>query len=526
MKRTLIPVLTLSSMLSFPLACLATVQPARPQPLPPMIRQIMAKPPYQHSLWAFYVKDLNNNKIIYDYNSRQMVSPASVTKVFTVSALLNAYGFDYRFKTPVYADGQISNNTLNGNLILVGKGDLNLGGRQTNSGHVAYTNFDHIDANEIPGAILTPQDPLAGFKKLAQQVKQAGINKINGQVLVDDRYFDTVKKRDNVIGPIMVNDNLLDFTATATTPGQKATLQWRPQIPQIKVINEVKTVTSNAEDNLKISANANETVITVKGEITPKQKTIVNVYPIKHPKEFATNAFKQALQQAGVTIAKNNTKQTLPAFKNYQKMKPIAELTSAPLIDTIKLILKVSHNAGANLVPLLLAAKHGQTSYDQGMVYLGNFLKQKVKLKPNQFSISEAAGADKNRINPPAAVQMLTYWFEQSPQQFKQIVNAMPILGVDGSLATLEKESPAKGHVYAKTGTNLVFDAANNSLYLTTKALSGYIQTPNGHWLAFIFAVNNAEAPTIEDLFNVLQDTGAIASIIYKNSYEAKTATV
>ncbi len=67
----------------------------------------------------------------------------------------------------------------------------------------------------------------------------------------------------------------------------------------------------------------------------------------------------------------------------------------------------------------------------------------------------------------------------------------LPALGVDGSLATVEKNSLAKGHIFAKTGTSMSFDTANDNLFLYTKALAGYIQAPNAHWLAFMFAANN-----------------------------------
>jgi len=50
----------------------------------------------------------------------------------------------------VDADG-----TLQGELAVVGAGDLTFGGRRIDADTVEYTNFDHDDANNLGTAILT-----------------------------------------------------------------------------------------------------------------------------------------------------------------------------------------------------------------------------------------------------------------------------------------------------------------------------------------------------------------------------------
>ena len=49
-----------------------------------------------------------------------------------------------------------------------------MGGRTKPDGTVDFANLDHNDANPIPGATLTPEDPLAGLDELAAQVKRPG----------------------------------------------------------------------------------------------------------------------------------------------------------------------------------------------------------------------------------------------------------------------------------------------------------------------------------------------------------------
>ncbi len=109
---------------------------------------------------------------------------------------------------------------LKGDLVLVGSGDLSLGGRTTPQGGIDWTNFDHTDANAIPGATLTPEDPLAGIKDLAHQVRASGVTRVHGDVVIDDRLFSATY--DPQPTPVMINDNLVDLVATPTAPGQPA----------------------------------------------------------------------------------------------------------------------------------------------------------------------------------------------------------------------------------------------------------------------------------------------------------------
>jgi serine-type D-Ala-D-Ala carboxypeptidase/endopeptidase (penicillin-binding protein 4) len=65
-----------------------------------------------------------------------------------------------------------------------------MGGRTTPEGTVAYRPVDHTYANSLPGATLTPENPLAGLNEIAQQVHKSGINRVDGNIVIDDRLFD------------------------------------------------------------------------------------------------------------------------------------------------------------------------------------------------------------------------------------------------------------------------------------------------------------------------------------------------
>jgi D-alanyl-D-alanine carboxypeptidase len=62
------------------------------------------------------------------------------------------------FNTVVYLQGAVSDTgTLQGDLILVASGDLTMGGRTRPDGSIAFTDFDHNEAN--PSVTPCSRDP-------------------------------------------------------------------------------------------------------------------------------------------------------------------------------------------------------------------------------------------------------------------------------------------------------------------------------------------------------------------------------
>ena len=153
------------------------------------VEAVLKTPSFQNAHWGLLVVDASSDATIYARNPDQMFGPASVTKLFSTSAAWSDLGPDYRFKTPVVRRGDVVDGTLKGDLILVAKGDLSMGGRTGPDGRLLFNGDDHIYA----GAKLVNADPLAGLIVLADGVKAAGITKVDGDVLVDDRYFAPAK---------------------------------------------------------------------------------------------------------------------------------------------------------------------------------------------------------------------------------------------------------------------------------------------------------------------------------------------
>jgi PBP4 family serine-type D-alanyl-D-alanine carboxypeptidase len=489
----------------------------------------MQKSRYAHATWGLRVADLNSGKVIYSLNPDGLLLTGSVRKLFSVGVALNKLGADHRFKTPVFRRGDVdATGTLNGDLVLVAKGDLTMGGRDNGDDTVAFTAFDHVDANNLGSAILTKPDPLAGLDKLAAQVAAAGITKVAGNVIIDDRLFDQfrVPNQKLLITPIIVNDNLIDVTIIPTKPGQKALVEWRPHTAAFKVSANVMTVASGDKTKVTLTPTGPHAG-TVAGQIAagfvpplPGVTTLVQTFRIDNPDApqdpaaFARTTFIEALDRAGITVTAPlvapNPSDKLPPPDSYPADTQVAELVSAPYSQYSKLILKISHNLGANLSLMLFGLTKGVRTIHDALHIERTTLIDQYGLSGDGFDFpTNGSGSPDSRATPATVVKLLTFMGGQ--KTFVPYFDSLPILGVDGSLAEIETDSPAKGKVHAKTGT-YVADGM-----LKAQVLAGYIDARSTRRLVYALYVNNAGPITgIPDIIGVFQDEGSISSIIYQ----------
>jgi len=485
------------------------------------IKSLITTASYKHSHWGILVSDLKSGETIYELDADKLFSPASTTKLFSMATGLDALGAGHIFETPVYRTGPVNNKgILEGDLILVASGDLTMGGRTDAEGHIAYTGMDHTDAGmDGPlSVVLTRQNPLAGINNLARQVAASGIKRVHGDVIIDDRLFEiSMDGKEFVRTPITVNDNLIDFVITPTTPGMAATVDWRPRTAFYTVKSRVKTAAKTEAPQITINSGGPH-LITVEGSMPAGANPSIRKWQVKDPSSFARTLLIEALKREGVTINAiplgKNPSERLPARNACGSMKRVALLKSPPYSEQVKLILKVSHNLGADITPLLVAAKNGKRTFEEGMGLERGFL-ERAGVSVTTISFSDGEGGDRSDlVTPRAAVQLLRYMTGNS--NFTAYHDALPILGVDGSLAhNVPPDSPARGKVHAKTGTIVTGDLLNLRPLLLVKGLAGYMTTASGRKLAFAVYVNNVPLKELTDIVQVGNDLGKLSEIIY-----------
>jgi PBP4 family serine-type D-alanyl-D-alanine carboxypeptidase len=492
----------------------------------------MQQPRYARSTWNLLVADVATGETLYELHADQMALTGSVRKLFSVGLALKQLGAGHRFTTPVYRRGTVdAQGVLRGDLILVAAGDLSLGGRLNADGTIAFTDFDHNDANNLDTAILTTQDPLYGLDNLAQQVRASGIRTVTGEVIVDDRLFDSfrVPNQNLLITPIMVNENMVDVTVTPTQPGHAASVDWRPHTGAFAVSGKVNTAVAGTPDAVSLSGNGLVECIgtvdcsgTVEGDIPlgyqaplSGSPTLVQTFRIEDPAAFARTAFVEALARTGTTVMAPSVAQNptgrLPAPVAYSPDTRVAQFVSPPYSEYAKLILKVSLNLGANLSLMLFGLAHGQRTIAEALAVERHTLVNEMGIRADQFDFpTNGSGSPDSRAAPRATVRLLTEMARTSVAQFYQA--ALPVLGVDGSLAHSGSHLPARGHVFAKTGTTIAEGE------LKAQNLAGYIDASSGRRLAFVVYVNDAgPIGSISDVTDVFEDEATITNVIYES---------
>jgi D-alanyl-D-alanine carboxypeptidase/D-alanyl-D-alanine-endopeptidase (penicillin-binding protein 4) len=481
---------------------------------------VISAPTYKHAHWGILVADLVTGETLYEVNPDKLFAPASTTKLYTVASALDTFGADHRFETPILQIGDLdAEGNLNGNIVLVASGDLSFGGRTTPDGHIAFKDSDHTYANGNETAEITEPDPLAGMNELARQVAQSGIRRIRGEVLVDDRLFERSEgtgSGPSRLTPIIVNDNLIDFVVIPGKAGELAKVQSRPETVAYRVDARVESVAAGQETHVSVS-NAGPGRIVVRGQIAQGHKPLVRVYEVEDAASFARSLLIEALVRAGVAVDAS------PLLPNRSDMLPpqrttsgrvVAKLTSPPFSESARLILKVSHNLHASTLPLLVAAQRGKRTLAEGLRLQHDFL-ERSQIDVDTISFGGGAGGSRaDYTTPRATVQLLRYM--SSRPDFASYGGALPVLGVDGTLATsVSADSPARGKVRAKTGTLFWENTMNGGHIVTSKALAGYMESSHGRRLAFAMFVNNTKIDKASETSREGRALGKLCEIIY-----------
>lgn len=494
------------------------------------VSQILARPEYKHATFGIELYSLDTRQPLFQLNSEELFTPGSTTKLLTEGTALELLGAGYRFHTDVYRTGEIDpEGTLLGDVVLVASGDPNLSNRIQPDGALAFENEDHSYGG-MPETKAVPGDPLKVIRELADQIASKGIKKINGRVLVDATLFpegDRELGTGVVISPVSVNDNILDVTVTpGTVENVPAAIGISPPSQYVKFINKIVTSKTGSNFHLDDPAEVRNSdgtyTVTLTGSIALHSQPILTAYPVTQPSRFVETELAACLREKGIaaTLPDPNNKIDFNQYTRfYIPGNLIAEHISPPLSEEVKVTLKVSQNLHASMTPFLLGAIFGKDKahLDQaGFDEERNFL-QKGDLDLKGASQADGAGgAESAFFTPDFMVHFLEYMAHQKDAAVYQ--NALPILGRDGTLAEIQTNSPAAGHVFAKTGTFASMDMLNHRLMLNGKGLAGYMTTLQGQHLAFALYVNHVALPL--DKPNAAQETagqalGEIAAAAY-----------
>jgi len=505
------------------------------------IQEIMRRPEFHNAHWGMKFYSPGKRQVIYSINSDQLFQPASAVKVFVAGTAFSALGPDYRFRTPVYRTGPVDEGVLKGDLVLVAGGDLLLGGRVQPDGALALPEPDHT-YDMHPDAVPVPGDPLRSIREIAGQVAAHGIKRIEGRILVDTSLFSEAKGEAGgtgkfTVSPIVINDNLVDVMVTpGSREGEPGALRISPETTYVKVINQTKTTAPSAAPAsgmpqmgpgaLRFAddvTNADGThIVTLTGNIPLGSRPTLRAYRVPEPVRFAETVLAEALREKGISakvdLLATPEYQALSAFHTHENR--VAEHISPPLSEQVKVMLKVSSNPHTVQFPYLVGAIAGRDK--ENAKKTGNGFQEKLFKKAGMDSPRGNSGGDfGEKYSPDSFIKFLTYMSQQS--YFPKYLGALPIMGKDGSLAQVQVNSAAAGHVYAKTGTGLsmrlaaVNSGTTKNAAQVFKALAGFIEPPDGQFVVFAVFLEFEDQRGFKAVEQLNQVMGEIASVVYES---------
>ncbi len=472
------------------------------KPLDKRITAILQSADLARGFWGIEVVSLPAGKVLYARDADKLFTPASNTKLFTTAAAMALIGSDYTFRTTVETNGTLdTHGRLTGDLVLVGRGDPNLSGR------------------ELPYALHTERNdhPIRVLEQLADTLAQKGVKYVDGDIIADDSYFaferygegwsqdDLVWADGAPVSALTINDNVIFVNILpADRAGDRAFVSITPFADYYRIDNRIMTTPAGTGRKIFINREPGATTLTLWGNMPLGDTGANEALAIEDPAEFAADLFRHLLEVRGIAVyGKQKTRHTelsslstltvtasaaarggdesARAFQNQPLV--LANYQSKPLIEDVRVINKVSQNLHAEILLRLLGREKGTAgTVEGGLEVLRGFLNQ-AGITGDQYSFYDGSGLSRqNLVTPRAVVQLLRY--ADSQPWGASFRDTLPLSGTDGSLSNRFKNVDAQGRVHAKTGS-----------LGGVKTLSGYATTNHGQVVAFSILSNNFNLP-------------------------------
>lgn len=456
--------------------------------LPARIQEIVERQAFAGSQWGMAVST-DRGEVVYALRPDELFIAASALKVFIAGTAFDALGAGHRFRTRVYRIGPVRRGVLHGDLVLQAGGDLLLSGRLRPDGTLLLPDPDPT----YPRGTPLP-DPLREIRGLARLVAAAGIRRVEGAIRVDASLFGEARESIAIddtmvtVSPMMVNDHVVHAVVTAASvAGAPGVVSATPRTGYVRFTSQVRTVPASGPGQPlafgdDVTNPDGTRTVTVVGDIPLNSQPQYVPYFVPSPTGFAATVFGEALHEHGVRVTGGAG---APASRG--RRVQLAEHVSPPLSEEAKVMLKVSSNVHTVTWPYLVGAIAGRDSTTPKATYE----RYRRRLFHAAGLASDPAGAAEGNYSANTFVTFLGHLARRP--YFASYRQALPVMGRDGSLAGNQPNSPAAGHVYAKTGTGGVRTPTGG--FTINKALAGYIELPHGRWLTFAQFMKQETAP-------------------------------
>lgn len=446
---------------------------------PAPVKWLLQAPYMRGASFSLVVKDVQEGRTVYSYDTDRLQSPASVLKTVATATALEILGEDYRYPTTLEYDGILENGTLEGNLYIKGSGDPSLG-----SSHFA------------PGQNKFLSTWIAALQK-------AGIKHITGSVISDESIFDTEgvsikwlrEDMGNYYAPgsygISIFDNMyklsLQTGAAGTRPVLKGT---EPDIPFIRFKNYLKAAPVSSDSAYIIGAPLDD-VRYLYGVLPANREAYVLKGDIPDPALYLARYLTDQLQQKGIRVDGSPSCYRIEVEENRWKKgerKEIVTTYSPTLREIASICNHVSHNLYADALVKTVGLQYKPrrnemiSSFGRGVQVVKEYWEKKG-LDVFPLRMNDGSGlAPADKVSAGFMGELLVYMATESAVS-DAFIASLPQAGIEGSVSNFLKGSKLQGKAHLKSGG-----------ITGVRSYAGYI-TKDGKTYAVAVFSNNYSCP-------------------------------
>src|SRR5215469_8126407 len=436
-----------------------------------LVRTIDDEYPMRTATLGVSIVDGASGKTLFAQDADKEFAPASNFKLVDAATALAYIGPAYRYHTDLLERGTVTNGVLQGDLILRGGGD--------------------------------PVLMRADLEQAAKAVVAAGITRISGTVLPDDRVFDRQRYGSGwawddmqyyyqpPIQALAVDEGLAYVTVVpGPAAGDPVVATIEPNGGAMTVVSYAQTTPNGGTNDVDCFRSPGSAQIEVVGHFPLGSAPLRFGCAVEDASLYAADTLVQLLADAGVAVGSVPAGPRVdvgmldiedPAFVAPLDLPVLWSHDSAPLHDIIAKMMPPSDNFIAeHLFKMLpVAAFHQRGTFDGGAAVERKFIAG-LGLDPRTLDNGDGSGLSQgDRVTPHDLTTILDW--ETRSSTGHDFIDALALAGINGTVRHHLLGSDAVGRVRAKDG------------YIWhVSTFSGFAQTKNHGLVVFSIMVNDA----------------------------------
>jgi serine-type D-Ala-D-Ala carboxypeptidase/endopeptidase (penicillin-binding protein 4) len=409
------------------------------------------------------VSDNQTGEMLIKSEPQLSLVPASILKLVTTATALEIFGPDFQFETTLSYSGTIRNDTLFGDLQIMGNGDPTLGSKYFP---------EHKKFQE----------------EWLKKIQQKSISVVMGSLILDATIYESQtipntwiwEDIGNYYGSgasgISVYDNLYEIHLKSKIEAGKQTeiLKIVPEIPNLDLQNEVLSSDINS-DQAYVFGSPMENSRIIRGTIPKNRTDFVVKASVPDPSALLASEFRKKLTTNGIAVS---------GVTKYEKAKidsasQLSVIQSPPLREIIRVTNHESVNLFAeHLLKHIAFQKIGLGTTKDGCKFVVEFWKEKG-LDMTGFFMNDGSGL--SRFNAITASQMVTIlnYMKTKSKYSTDFYESLATVG-KGTLTVFKNENFPNECLRAKSGS-----------MTRVRCYSGYLTTISCRELSFTIMLNN-----------------------------------